>query len=187
MVLVAAVSAVLSYAIIEGPTRGWSSRVVLAAFMVAAVLTPLLLWRSATAARPVIDLSPFRDRQFSLMNLAILLFTVSFYGTLLSNVIFLQQLGILGAADRPGRRSRSAARGAHRPLDQPSGGADRIPARSSPRRRDLDGRIRPSRGRSRRLAPLAAHWLPPVLLTGAGIGLTLPVQAGAAVASLPDH
>jgi len=29
------------------------------------------------------------------------------------------------------------------------------------------------------------HWLPPALLTGAAIGLTLPVQSGAAVASLP--
>ncbi len=38
--LVAAVPAVLSYAIIEGPTRGWSSRVVLAAFVVAAVPDP---------------------------------------------------------------------------------------------------------------------------------------------------
>ncbi len=40
----------------------------------------------------MIDLSLFSDRQFSLMNLAILLFSMSFYGTLLSNVIFLQQV-----------------------------------------------------------------------------------------------
>ena len=31
----------------------------------------------------------------------------------------------------------------------------------------------------------ATHWLAPALLTGVAIGLTLPVQSGAAVASLP--
>lgn len=29
------------------------------------------------------------------------------------------------------------------------------------------------------------HWLPPALLTGVAIGLTMPVQSGAAVATLP--
>jgi MFS family permease len=34
-------------------------------------------------------------------------------------------------------------------------------------------------------AQWATHWLPPALLTGVAIGLTLPVQSAAAVASLP--
>ncbi|MEU5599710.1 MFS transporter [Streptomyces sp. NPDC020298] len=188
VVLVAAVPAALSYAIIQGPTRGWSSRVVIAAFVAAAVLTPLLLWRSATAARPVIDLSLFSDRQFSLMNLAILLFSMSFYGTLLSNVIFLQQVWGYSVL-------RAALAGAPGPLLVAliARSASRLAARIGFRPVLLLGGVTWMAGAALLAAGVdasphwAAHWLPPVLLTGAGIGLTLPVQAGAAVASLPDH
>ncbi|MFI5680065.1 MFS transporter [Streptomyces cellulosae] len=188
VVLVAAVPAALSYAVIEGPTRGWSSAVVIAAFAGAVVLTPLLLWRSATAARPVIDLSLFRDRQFSLMNLAMLLFSVSFFGMLLSNVIFLQQVWGYSVL-------RAALAGAPGPLlvafiARPTSG---LAARIGFRPVLLLGGVTWMAGSVLLAAGVGAsphwatHWLPAVLLTGAGIGLTLPVQAGAAVASLPDH
>ncbi|MDH6630316.1 MFS family permease [Streptomyces sp. LBL] len=188
VVLVAAVPAALSYAVIEGPTRGWSSAVVIAAFVGAVVLTPLLLWRSATAARPVIDLSLFRDRQFSLMNLAMLLFSVSFFGMLLSNVIFLQQVWGYSVL-------RAALAGAPGPLlvafiARPTSG---LAARIGFRPVLLLGGVTWMAGSALLAAGVGAsphwatHWLPAVLLTGAGIGLTLPVQAGAAVASLPDH
>lgn len=188
VVLVAAVPAVLSYAIIEGPTRGWSSRIVIAAFVVAAVLTPLLLWRSATAARPVIDLSLFSDRQFSLMNIAILLFSMSFYGMLLSSVIFLQQVWGYSVL-------RAALAGAPGPLLVAliARSTSRLAARIGFRPVLLLGGVTWMAGSALLAAQVdasphwAAHWLPPVLLTGVGIGLTLPVQAGAAVASLPDH
>ena len=122
------------------------------------------------------------------MNLAMLLFSVSFFGMLLSNVIFLQQVWGYSVL-------RAALAGAPGPLlvaflSRPTSG---LAARIGFRPVLLLGGVTWMAG-SVLLAVgagasphWATHWLPAVLLTGAGIGLTLPVQAGVAVASLPDH
>src|ERR1700760_329235 len=49
--LVAAVPALLSFAIIEGPSWGWSSPWVIGGFVASAVLLPVFIWGSAHAAR----------------------------------------------------------------------------------------------------------------------------------------
>src|SRR6201996_1205071 len=88
--LIAAVPALLSFAIIEGPSRGWSDPAVVAGFAGSAVLLPVFVWRSTTAARPAVDLALFRVRQFRVINAATLIFAAAFYGMLLSNTVFLQ-------------------------------------------------------------------------------------------------
>ncbi|MEV6008568.1 MFS transporter [Streptomyces sp. NPDC051976] len=124
VLLVAAMPALLSLAIIEGPSWGWSDPRVVAAFALSAALLPVFLWRSAAAAHPVMDLALFKVRQFRLVNAATLVFSSAFYGMLLSNIIFLQtewHYSVLRAAlaSTPGpvvvtlvnRRPSRAARG----------------------------------------------------------------------------
>ena len=128
--LIAAVLALLSFAIVEGPPWGWSSPWVVAGFAASAALLPVFVWRSARAARPVIDLALFRVRQFRVINAATLVFAAAFYGMLLSNTIFLQTAwhysilrAALGAAPAPlvvvaiaRPASRLAARIGYRPV-----------------------------------------------------------------------
>ncbi|HEV8561053.1 MAG TPA: hypothetical protein VGR06_32395 [Actinophytocola sp.] len=62
--LVAAIPALLSFSVIEGPAWGWDNRWVVAGFGLAALLLPVLGWRSATARNPALDLELFRIRQY---------------------------------------------------------------------------------------------------------------------------
>jgi EmrB/QacA subfamily drug resistance transporter len=185
VLLVAAVPALLSFGIIEGPDWGWTDPWVVGAFVLAALLLPTFVWRSATAARPVMDLALFRVRQFRLTNAATLLFATAFYGMLLGNVIFLQtewHYSVLRAAlaSAPGplvvtlvarAASTLAARTGHRPVL-------------------VTGAVLWALGSAGFAFDIGAtphwltHWLPWTLLIGLGIGMTLPVQSGAAVQSL---
>jgi EmrB/QacA subfamily drug resistance transporter len=184
--LVAAVPALLSFAIIEGPAWGWSSPWVVTGFVAGAVLLPVFVWRSATAARPAVDLSLFSVRQFRLVNAATLLFAAAFYGMLLSNTLFLQTVWHFSVL-------RAALGTAPAPLVVVAiaSPATRLAARIGHRRVLLAGAL--SYAAAVILFALfiggspdwAARWLTISLLTGTGIGLTLPVQSGAAVASLP--
>jgi EmrB/QacA subfamily drug resistance transporter len=184
--LIAAVPALLSFAIIEGPSWGWSRPAVVAGFAGSAALLPVFMWRSATAARPAVDLALFRVRQFRVVNAATLIFAAAFYGMLLSNTIFLQTAwhysilrAALGAAPAPlvvvavaRPASWLATRIGYRPVL--SVGAVSWAAGAAGLALLVGGS-----------PDWAARWLPVTLLIGLGIGLTLPVQAGAAVATLP--
>jgi EmrB/QacA subfamily drug resistance transporter len=55
----------LTYALIEGNVRGWSSPLILGAFALAAVALAGFLAIEARAAHPMVDLSMFRSREFS--------------------------------------------------------------------------------------------------------------------------
>jgi EmrB/QacA subfamily drug resistance transporter len=186
--LVAAVPALLSFAIIEGPSRGWSSPAVVAGFVLAAVLLPAFVWRSANTARPAVDLALFRVRQFSVVNAATLIFAAAFYGMLLSNTIFLQTAwhysvlrAALGAAPAP-----LVVVAAARP-------ATWLATRVGYRPVLTAGAICWAAGAAGLLLVIGGHpdwaarWLPVTMLIGLGIGLTMPVQSGAAVATLPPQ
>ena len=186
VLLIAAMPAAVSFAIIEGPRWGWSDGRVICGFVLAAVLLPLFLLRSRVAVRPAIDLALFRVREFRLVNAATLVFAAAFYGTLLSNIIFLQTVWHYSVL-------RSALANAPGPL------VVAVVARISTRLAHRFGpRIVLAFGAlfySTALALYAnvtglhphwlTHWLPIALLLGAGIGMTLPVQSSAAVAALP--
>jgi len=186
VMLIAAIPALLSFAIIEGPEWGWSDPRVIVGLALAVVLLPIFLQRSSTVANPVMDLNLFRDRQFRLTNFATLLFAIAFYGMLLGNVIFLQtewRYSVLRAAlaSAPGPLLVTAVA---RPASKLAGRIGHRPVL-------LAGAVAWAGGAMALALATGAtphwltHWLPWILLTGLGIGLTLPVQSGAAVASLP--
>ncbi len=184
--LIASIPALLSFSIIQGPSRGWSNPWVIGGFAAAALLLPVFLWRSSRVAHPVMDLSLFTDRQFRLTNTATLLFATAFYGMLLGNVLFLQtawhySVLVAALASAPGplmvtavarTSSKIAGRVGHRPVLLAGAVSWAIGAGGFA----LDVGSSPH---------WLLHWLPWTLLIGLGIGCTLPVQSGAAMQSLP--
>jgi EmrB/QacA subfamily drug resistance transporter len=186
VLLIAAMPAALSFSIIEGPRWGWSDGRVIGGFVLAAALLPLFLLRCRAASHPAIDLALFKVRQFRLVNVATLVFSAAFYGTLLSNIIFLQTVWHYSVL-------RAALATVPAPL------VVAIVAQFSTKLAHRIGpRIVLSIGGACYTVALAlyasvtgaqphwvTHWLPIALLLGAGIGMTLPVQSGAAVQALP--
>jgi MFS family permease len=59
------------YATLRGPSAGWSSPVVIAAFVASVVLVPLFLVRSARHPEPLFDPRMFRIRSFAVANIAV--------------------------------------------------------------------------------------------------------------------
>ncbi len=55
----------LTYALIEGSVRGWTSPVILGAFALAAVAVAAFLAIESRSATPMVDLTMFRSREFS--------------------------------------------------------------------------------------------------------------------------
>jgi len=55
----------LTYALIEGNVKGWTSPLILGAFALAAVALAVFLAIEARTARPMVDLTMFRSREFS--------------------------------------------------------------------------------------------------------------------------
>jgi len=186
VLLIAALPAALSFAIIEGPRWGWSDGRVIGGFVFAAVLLPLFLLRSRAVRHPAIDLALFKVRQFRLVNVATLVFAAAFYGTLLSNIIFLQTVWHYSVL-------RAALATSPGPL------VVAVLARFSTRLAHTIGpRVVLTIGGLCYAVALGlyatvtgahpqwlTHWLPIALLLGVGIGMTLPVQSSAAVQALP--
>jgi EmrB/QacA subfamily drug resistance transporter len=186
VVLVAALPAALSLSIIEGPTWGWSDPRVIAGFAVAAALLPVFLWRTRGAAHPVVDLALFRVRQFSLVNVASMIFSAAFYGLLLANIIFLQTVwhysvlrAALATAPGPLVVAVVARTGSRLAVTY---GTELVLSAGALLWFAGAGLLGLEIGAS---PHWATHLLPASLLTGLGIGLTLPVQSAAAVQSLP--
>ena len=168
----------LVLAISEGPTWGWSSgRIVGSASWPRAVLGAAFLRRSAHHAEPVLDLTLFSARSFSVANAATLLYAMGFFAMLLGNILFLTGVwhySILraGLAVTPG-----SAGGGRRYRDRPAGWR---PASGSVRvllagRRAFAGGLVWYATRIGVDPAYLARWLPATLITGLGIGLTFPV------------
>jgi EmrB/QacA subfamily drug resistance transporter len=185
VVLVSAALAVLVLGISEGPTWGWTSAAVLACFGGAVVVGVAFLRRSGRHPEPVLDLTLFRSRSFSVSNAATFLYAMGFFAMLLGNILFLTSVwhySILkaGLAVTPGPLVVAAV----------AGPAGRMATRFGFRRVLLAGFVVFVSG----LAWYATRvglgpdypsvWLPATLITGVGIGLTFPVLSAAAVSSL---
>lgn len=186
--LVAAIPALLSLSLLQGPYWGWSDPRVIGGFVLGFVLLPVFLWRCSTAANPVMDLALFKERQFLLVNAGTLLFATAFFGLLLSGVVFLQ-------TDWHYSALRSALATVPGPLvvillARPAG---RLAIRLGHRRVLLGGAIAWCLGsgllavQAGGSARWAADWLPGTVLIGIGAALTLPIQPGAAARSLPPR
>jgi predicted MFS family arabinose efflux permease len=184
--LVAAVPAALSFAIIEGPGWGWSDPRVIGGFALAAVLLPVFGWRTLRSATPVMDPALFRIRQFRITNVATVLFATAFYAYLFGNVLFLQTVWHYSVL-------RAALALAPSPLlvTLIARYAGRLAGRVGYRPVLITGAAVYAAGIGWFALFVTAqphwltHWLPGAILTGIGIGMTLPVQSAAATQHLP--
>ena len=185
VVLVSAALAALVLGISEGPTWGWSSGPVVACFAGAALVGAAFLRRSSRHSEPVLDLTLFRSRSFSVANGATFLYAMGFFAMLLGNILFLTSVwhySILkaGLAVTPGPLVVAVV----------SGPAGRLAARFGFRRVLLAGFLVFVSGlvwyatRVGLRPDYVGTWLPATLVTGLGIGLTFPVLSAAAVSSL---
>jgi EmrB/QacA subfamily drug resistance transporter len=177
----------LSLAIVEGPSWGWSSGRVVAAFAFAAALAPVFLVRSARHRAPVFELSLFRVRSFRVANAGAFVFSAGFYALLLCNVLFLTGVwhySILraGVALTPGPIMAALA--------APVGGhlSDRFGQRvvAFPGCLAFAGGVLFFLLLTGPQPDYASHFLPGQLLTGTGVGLSFSGYGSAAVAELPQ-
>jgi len=175
----------LVLAISQGPTWGWSSPAVLGAFASAAGLVSVFLYRSRRHSEPVLDLSLFEARSFSVANIATVLYAMGFFAMLLGNILFLTSVwhySILraGLAVTPGPLVVAAV----------SGPAGRAAGKVGFRPILLTGFCVFAAGlvwfavRVGVSPDYVGIWLPGTLTVGLGIGLTLPVLSATAVSSL---
>jgi EmrB/QacA subfamily drug resistance transporter len=175
----------LVLAISEGPTWGWTSGRIIGLILVAVALGSAFLRRSSRHPHPVLDLTLFSARSFSVANAATLLYAMGFFAMLLGNILFLTSVwhySILkaGLAVTPGPLVVAAV----------SAPAGRLAARIGFRPVLLvgfsvfvGGLVLYALGVG--LTPdYVSGWLPATLITGLGIGLTFPVLSAAAVSSL---
>lgn len=188
VVLVIAFPGLAALAIIEAPTWGWLSARTLGCALLVLVGLLAFLARSRRAVRPVIDLSLFRDRTFSMANAVSLLFSTAFFAAALANIIFLQTVwgwsplrsalavtpsALMAAAVAP-IGGRFVDRLGHRVVLVPGIAIYAagilwyyLAATDTPH--------------------YLSAWLPATLLSGIGIGLTLPSLSSAATAALPPR
>jgi len=87
----------LAGAIIEGGALGWDHPAVIAAFVGAAVLAVLFVWRESRAAQPMLPLSLFGHRLFTLTSLVGLLVNIANYGLIFVLSLYFQRINGLSA------------------------------------------------------------------------------------------
>jgi MFS transporter, DHA2 family, methylenomycin A resistance protein len=84
--------ALLTFALIEGPTRGWGSPMILGAFMVAVLgLAAFVIWERRHEA-PLVDVSLFSRAPFTVANLAGLAVFFAFIGGIVYLSAYFQQV-----------------------------------------------------------------------------------------------
>jgi EmrB/QacA subfamily drug resistance transporter len=185
-VVLGASVALLSLGLVQGPEWGWGDARVIGSFAVSAAGLGLFVLRCARHHTPVIELPLLRVRSFAAAGTGILLFAVAFGAMLLAGVLFLTGVwhySILnaGLAFAPGPSMAAI-------FAVPAG--------------RLAGRV--GQGRLAAIGcsvfALGTLWwvftvgttpnyagelLPGMLVTGVGVGLTLPSLTSAAASSLP--
>jgi EmrB/QacA subfamily drug resistance transporter len=81
----------LTYALIEGNVRGWTSPLILGAFALAAVAAVAFLAIESRVASPMVELSMFRNREFSGGTATMMIWAFGVLGIYFFTSIYLQQ------------------------------------------------------------------------------------------------
>src|SRR5947209_5630979 len=89
--------AALAGAIIEGGALGWRHPLVLSGFVGSAVLAALFVWRESRTAQPMLPLSLFGHRLFTLTTIVGLLVNVAIYGLIFVLSLYFQRINGLSA------------------------------------------------------------------------------------------
>lgn len=87
----------LAGAIIEGGALGWEHPAVVAAWVTSAVLSVLFVWRESRAAQPMLPLSLFGHRLFTLTTVVGLLVNIAIYGLIFVLSLYFQRVNGLSA------------------------------------------------------------------------------------------
>jgi EmrB/QacA subfamily drug resistance transporter len=180
--------AAVTLALVEAPTWGWGSERTVGALVGGLLLVALFLRRSSRHVSPVLELGLLRVRSFAVSVGAMFIFSAAFAGMLLSVVVWAQTAWDwsalkTGLAFAPG------------PLMVPifAVGAGRLVARVGAGPVAALGGLAYACGASIWVLRIGLHpdyagaMLPGALLTGTGVGLTLPTWTAAAASSLPAH
>ena len=81
-----------AYAVIEGPKRGWLAPVIVGLFAVTAVTLAAFIVYEKRSADPMMDLTLFRDRTYSMAIVTMCVALFTFYGMLLVTTQYLQNV-----------------------------------------------------------------------------------------------
>lgn len=176
----------LALGLVKAPAWGWADGRTVAALIVAVAGLGVFWARCHAHPSPVVDPSLLGVRSYALANAAGLLFSASFAAMLLASVLFLtgiwhRSVLTAGLWIAPGPLMAAA-------LAPPAG---RLANRVGQRNLATAGVTLFGLGcawwlwRATAVPDYAAVFLPGLLITGAGVGLTLPSLASAAAASLP--
>ncbi|MQY06816.1 MFS transporter [Actinomadura macrotermitis] len=185
-VLLTAAIAALALGLVKAGDWGWGAPETIGTLAAAAVLTGAFVLRSAGHPAPVLPLALLRIPAFGPAALANVLFAVAFAGMLLSAVLWCQQVWHWSAM----RTGLAIAPG---PLMVPffAVGLGKAGRRFGPRVLAVSGCVAFGAGIAWWYARMedgyAAGMLPGMLLTGVGVGLTLPTLIGAGVGALPPQ
>jgi EmrB/QacA subfamily drug resistance transporter len=186
-VLAGAVGA-LALGIVKGEDWGWTSARVLGCFLAATALVVAFVLRSARHPAPVMELGLWRVRSFSVANVATFVYAMGFFAMFLCSALFLTNVWgystiEAGLAIAPG----PATAGIVGAL------AGRLADRWGQRVLLVPGQLLFAAGvlwlaTSLDTTPaFLSLWLPAFVLTGVGVGLSLPSLSSAAVAALPPN
>jgi EmrB/QacA subfamily drug resistance transporter len=185
-ILTAAVG-LLALGFVKAPDWGWGSTTTLAALAGSALALVIFAIRCVRHSAPLLELAMLRVRSFSTATTAALLFSIAFGAMVLAGVLFLTGVwhySVLkaGVAFAPGPFTAAV-------FALPAG---RLAPRLGERRLAAIGCLVFALGsawwalRLGTTPRYAADLLPGSLVTGAGVGLTLPSVSSAAVAELPS-
>ena len=187
LVLMAGIAAI-TLGLVKAPAWGWASPATIGSLAAGAILLAVFVRRSARHASPVLELDLFRVRAFAASTVALLLFSASFAAMLLSVLVWAQTVWgwsalKTGIAFAPG------------PLMVPifAIAAGRIGHRVPAGVIAITGCVAFAAGAAYWVvaveadAHYASAMLPGTLLTGIGVGLTLPTLTAIGATSLPQH
>jgi len=77
------------FALVQTPEWGWGDARTIASLVVGLALLAVVVRRSLHHPRPLLELGLVRDRRFGFGNAALLVYSISFFGFLLTSVLFL--------------------------------------------------------------------------------------------------
>lgn len=178
--------AALALGLVKGQDWGWTSAAVLGAFGASGLLLALFAVRTSRHPAPVLEFALFRIRSFSVAVLGSFVFGAGFFALLTCNVLFLtgvwhMSLLTAGAALTPAPIMAA--------LSAPVAG--RLADRFGQRAIAVPGTLLFAAGALILVAGTGSgrayltEFLPGALVTGTGVGFTLPAFGSAAVAELP--
>jgi EmrB/QacA subfamily drug resistance transporter len=82
----------LTYSLIEGHDRGWTSPIILGGFLLAATLGLAFVWREQHTAEPMVAISLFRERVFSGGLIALIMWGFGIFGIYFFTSLYLQNV-----------------------------------------------------------------------------------------------